>query len=151
MKALSQSLEDLAARVKSLEDSATATFEADRAKLEQRRHDIDESFKEDVGELESAVKDAAVAGRTWWSDTKASMKRPLDELRGGVEKRKSEHELKRAVHQAEDAEEDAAAAIELAAYALDVAEYAVVDATLARMAADDLSAGATDPTTGATS
>ena len=37
MKALSQSLEELAARVKVLEDSATATFEADRAKLEQRR------------------------------------------------------------------------------------------------------------------
>ena len=83
MKPLSESLEDLAARVKSLEDSATATFEADRAKLEQRRHEIDEAFKPDVGELDSAVREAAPAGRTWWNETKASMKRPLDELRGG--------------------------------------------------------------------
>jgi hypothetical protein len=151
MKPLSQSLEDLAARVKVLEDSATATFEADRAKLEQRRHEIDEAFKQDVGEVESAVRDAADAGRTWWSDTKASMKRPLDELRAGFEGRQSEHELNRAVRHAEAAEEDAAAAIELAAYFLNVAEYAVIDATLARMAADDLSAGAKAPTGGATS
>ena len=48
MKPLSESLEDLAGRVKVLEDSATATFEADRAKLEKRRHEIDEAFKSDV-------------------------------------------------------------------------------------------------------
>ena len=96
MKPLSQSLEELAARVKVLEDSATATFEADRAKLEKRRHEIDEAFKTDVGEFESAVREAADAGRTWWNDTKASMKRPLDEVRARIEKRQSEHELHRA-------------------------------------------------------
>ena len=46
MKPLSESLEELAGRVKVLEDSATATFEADRAKLEQRRHEIDEAFND---------------------------------------------------------------------------------------------------------
>jgi ElaB/YqjD/DUF883 family membrane-anchored ribosome-binding protein len=149
MKQLSKSLEELAARVKVLEDSATATFEADRVKLEQRRHEIDEAFKSDIDELESAVRDAAVAGRTWWDDAKASMKRPLDELRARIENRQSEHELHRAVRLADAAEEDAAAAIELAAYFLNVAEYAVIDATLARMAADDMSAAAS--TTGGTS
>ena len=151
MKPLSQSLEHLAARVEVLEDSATATFEADRAKLERRRHEIDEAFKSDIGELESAVHDAAVAGRTGWDDTKASMKRPFDELRARVDQRQSEHELHRAVRLAEAAEQDAAAAIELAAYFLNVAEYAVIDAAFARMAADDLSAGANAPTVGATS
>ena len=146
MKPLSESLEGLAIRVKVLEDSASATFEADRAKLEQRRDEIDEAFKSDIGELESAVRDAAVAGRTWWNDTKVSMKRPLDELRARIDKRQSEHELHRSVHLAEAAEEDAAAAIELAAYFLDVAEYAVIEATLARMTADDLSGGATAST-----
>ena len=82
MKPLSESLEELAGRVKVLEDSATATFEADRAKLEQRRHEIDEAFKTEAGEFESAVREAEEAGRTWWNDTKASMKRPLDEVRG---------------------------------------------------------------------
>ncbi|HEX5615739.1 MAG TPA: hypothetical protein VFZ83_11355 [Acidimicrobiia bacterium] len=151
MKPLSQSLEDLAARVKVLEDSATATFEADRTKLEQRRREIDQALKSDIGEIESAVRDAAAAGRTWWSETKVSMKRPLDELRARIDKRQSEHEVHRAVRIAEAAEEDAAAAIELAAYFLNVAEYAVIDAALARMAADDLSAGVEVPTGGASS
>ena len=151
MKPLSESLEELAGRVKVLEDSATATFEADRAKLEQRRHEIDEAFKTEVGEFESAVREAAEAGRTWWNDTKASMKRPLDEVRARVDKRQSEHELHRALRTADAAEEDAAAAIEVAAYFLNVAEYAVIDAALARMAADDLAAAAPASTTGATS
>ena len=87
MKPLSESLEKLAGRVKVLEDSATATFEADRAKLEQRGHEIDEELKTEIGEFESAVREAADAGRTWWNETKVSMKRPLDEVRARVEKR----------------------------------------------------------------
>jgi hypothetical protein len=149
MKPLSDSLEELATRVKVLEGSAIATFEADRAKLEKRRHEIDEAFKSDTGEFESAVREAADAGRTWWNDTKASMKRPLDEVRARVDKRQSEHELHHAQRNANAAHEDAAAAIEVAAYFLNVAEYAVIDAALARMAADDLAGAAA--TTGATS
>lgn len=151
MKPLSESLEDLATRVKVLEDSATATFEADRAKLEKRRHEIDEAFKTEAGEFESAVREAAEAGRTWWTETKSSMKRSLDEVRAGIDKRQSEHELHRALRTAEAAEKDAAAAIEVATYFLNVAEYAVIDATLARMAADDLAAAAPAETAGATS
>jgi hypothetical protein len=138
MKRLSDSLEVLAGRVKKLEESATATIAADRAKLEERRHEIDEAFKTDVDEFESAIRKAADEGRTWWNDAKAAMRRPLDELRARVEKRKAEHEVQRALRTAEAAEEDAAAAVEAAAYFVNVAEYAVVDATLARMAADDL-------------
>ena len=138
MKPLSQSLQDLAARVKVLEDSATATFQADRSELEKRRHEIDDAIKTEVGEFDSAVRDAAQAGRTWWNDTKTSMRRPVDEVRARVENRKSEHELHRALRAAEAAEQDAAAAIEVADYFLDVAEYAIIDAALARMAADDL-------------
>jgi hypothetical protein len=138
MKPLSQSLQELAARVKVLEDSATATFQADRAELEKRRHEIDDAIKTEVGEFDSAVRDAAQAGRTWWNDTKTSMRRPVDEVRARVENRKSEHELHRALRAAEAAEQDAAAAIEVADYFLDVAEYAIIDAALARMAADDL-------------
>jgi hypothetical protein len=151
MKALSESLEALAGRVKVFEDSATATVEADRAELEKRRHEIDEAVNTDVSELESAINEAAEAGRTWWNETKAAMKRPLDELRGRVDKRQSEHELHRALRTATAAEEDAAAAIEVATYFLNVAEYAVIDAVLARMAADDLAEAAPTTTVGATS
>ena len=148
MKPLSESLEELSARVKALEDSATATYEADRAQLETRRQEIDAAFKAEVGEFESAIRKATEAGRTWWNETKASMKRPLDEVRARVEKRQSEHEFHRALRSADAAEDDAAAAIEVAAYFLNVAEYAVIDAALARMAADDLAAA---PTVGAAS
>lgn len=151
MKRLSESLEDLATRVKVLEDSATATFEADRAKLEKRRQEIDEALKTEAGEFESAVREAADAGRTWWTETKYSMKRPLDELRAGIDKRQSEHELHRALRTAEAAEKDAVAAIEVATYFLNVAEYAAIDATLARMSADDIAAAAPAQTAGATS
>jgi len=137
-------------RVKVLEDSATATFQADRAELEKRRHEIDDTIKAEVGEFDSAVRDAAQAGRTWWNDTKTSMKRPLDEVRARVENRKSEHELHKALRAAEAAEADAAAAIEVADYFLDVAEYAIIDAALARMAADDLAVEPA-PTVGAPS
>ncbi len=138
MKRLSESLEDLAGRAKIFEDSATASFEADRAELEKRRQEIDQAIKAEVGELESAVRDAADAGHSWWNETKASMRRPLDEVRARYEDRQSEHELHRAIRAADAAEEDAAAAVEVAAYFLNVAEYAVIDAALARLAADDL-------------
>ena len=151
MKPLSQSLEDLAVRVKVLEDSATATFEADRTKLEKRRHEIDDAIKTDASEFDSAVREAAQAGRTWWNETRTSMKRPFDEVRARVETRQSEHELHRALRAADAAEEDAAAAIEVAAYFLNVAEYTVIDAALARMAADDLAHAVPAPTIGATS
>ena len=150
MKPLSDSLEKLATRVKVLEDSATAGFEADRAKLEQRRHEIDEAFATEIGEFDSAVREADEADRTWWKETKASMRRPLDEIRARVEKRQSQHELHHAVRHAEAAEEDAADAIEVAAYSLNVAEYAVIDAELARMTAENLAA-APASTVGATS
>jgi hypothetical protein len=149
MKTLSQSLEALAVRTKVLEDSATATFEANRAKLEQRRYEINESLNKDVIELDSAVRDAGVAGRAKWNDVRTSAKRPLAELRANIDDRKAEHEVKRAVHHADAAEEDATDAIELASYFLDVAEYAVIDAALARIAADDMSLAASSPTSGA--
>ncbi len=150
MKRLSESLDELAARIKVLEDSATASFEADRGRLEKRRHEIDDAIKTEVSEFDSAVRAAAQAGRTAWNDTKASLKRPLDEVRARIDQRQSEHELHQALRVADAAEEDAAAAIEVADYFLNVAEYAIIDAALARMAADDLAAEPA-PTVGATS
>jgi thiamine pyrophosphate-dependent acetolactate synthase large subunit-like protein len=138
MQKLSQSLEALSVRVKNLEDSATAAFEADRAKLEQRRREIDTALTADRHEFESAVREAADAGRSWWNETTDALARPIRELRARHDERQAEHELHRAVRFAEEAEEDAAVAIEIATNWINIAEYAVIDATLARMAADDL-------------
>jgi hypothetical protein len=138
MKKLSESLEALSTRVKKLEDSATATFEADRAKLEQRRGEIDAAFAADRDEFESAVHEAADAGRSWWNETTDALARPIRELRARHEERQYLHELHRAMRIADAAEEDAAMAIDCATYWLNVAEYAVIDASLARIAAEDL-------------
>jgi predicted component of type VI protein secretion system len=138
MKKLSESLEALSARVQKLEDSATATFEADRAKLEQRRGEIDTAFNADRDEFESSVREAALAGRSWWNETTDALAKPIRELRARHEERQTEHELHRAMRIADAAEDDAAVAIEIATHWLNVAEYAVIDATLARLAADDL-------------
>jgi predicted component of type VI protein secretion system len=138
MKKMSESLQTLSVRVKKLEDSATAAFEADRTKLEQRRREIDTALTADRDEFESAVREAVEAGRSWWNETTAALAKPIRELRARHEQRQSEHELHRAVRIAEAAEQDAAVAIEIATHWLNIAEYAVIDATLARMAADDL-------------
>jgi type IV secretory pathway VirB10-like protein len=147
MKKLSNSLEALSLRVKNLEASATAAFEADRAKLEQRRREIDLALSADRDEFEAAVREAADAGRTWWNETSDALAKPIRELRSRHDERKSEHEYHRAMRTADAAEEDAAVAIEIAAHWLNIAEYAVIDATLARLAADDLvmRAGLDDP------
>ncbi len=134
MQPLSQALEDLAGQVKDLEDSA----QANRAQLEQRQKEIADSVIAGAYEVGASVDEAVTSGRTRWSETKVSMRKPFEDLRSRHDKRRSERELHRALRQADVAEEDAANAIEIATYALNVAEYAVIDAILARMAADDL-------------
>ena len=138
MKTLSESLENLAARAKQVEDSATSAFEADQAALEQRVREIDAASAADFALFESDIHQAEAAGRSWWAETKASLARPFEELRARHERSKAEHEIERAKRIADAAEEDAAAAVAVATYSLNVAEYAVIDATLARLAADDL-------------
>jgi thiamine pyrophosphate-dependent acetolactate synthase large subunit-like protein len=147
MQKLSESLETLSVRAKNLEDSATATFEADRAKLEQRGREIDTALTADRNKFESKVHEAADAGRSWWDETTDALARPIRELRARHEARKSEHEIHKALRTADAAEEDAVVAIDIATYWLNVAEYAVIDATLARLSADDLAmaAGENEP------
>ena len=144
MQRLSQSLEALSVEVKKLEDSAKATFEADRARLEKRRGEIDATLTAGRDDFESKVREAADAGRSWWNDTTTALARPVHELRARHDERKTEREVSRAMRIADAAEEDAAVAIDYATYWLHIAEYAVVDATLARMAADDLAMAADD-------
>jgi thiamine pyrophosphate-dependent acetolactate synthase large subunit-like protein len=138
MKKLSQSLETLSVRVKTLEASATAAFEADRAKLEQRRGEIDKTLTADRDEFEATMREAAAAGRSWWNETTDALAKPIREMRARHEERQSEHERLRALRTADVAEEDAVVAVEIATHWLNIAEFAVIDATLARLAADDL-------------
>jgi hypothetical protein len=137
---LSESLQELSAHIKELEDSADATYEANRTKLETRSREIDAALKADADAFQADIDEAVERGRSQWSEAKASAKRPLDEVRARIDKRHAEHEVHHALRLADEAEQDAADAIDTAAYFLDVAEYTVIDAALARMAADDLAA-----------
>ena len=138
MKLLSESLEDLAAQVKMLEDTATAGLEGDRALLEERRREVEAAFESAINELQAAVRVAGATALERWNDTTSSIARQIEAMQAAHVRRQAEREAERAEGAADLAEKDAAAATALAAYCLNVAEYAVVDAALARADANEL-------------
>lgn len=140
MKKLSESLIDLAGRVRKLEDSAAAVEDKNRAALQTRRDELDTAIEKERHDIEKATTAAKQEARTWWSDTKGSIERQMAAMRADVAKRQAEHKKKSAEHSAQDAEQDAWVAVTLAAYCLDAAEWAVVQAELARGEADELAA-----------
>ena len=98
MKPLSQSLEELAARVKVLEDFGDRHVRGGprQARDSAATRSTKRSRPTSASSSPQSVRPPH-AGRTWWNDTKASMKRPLDEVRARIDKRQSEHELHRAL------------------------------------------------------
>jgi hypothetical protein len=140
MKPLSESLMDLAARVKRLEDSAAAVQEHNQTALHKRREELDAAIDREVKELERTTAEAKEAARSWWSDTKGSIERQITAMRADFQKRQAEHKQQNAEWAAQSAEEDAAVAATLAGYCVDAAEWAVVRAELARGEVDQLAA-----------
>jgi hypothetical protein len=138
MKTLSESLVDLAGRVKKLEDSAAAVQEKNRAALQARREELEAAIEREKGELEQATSQAKEGARNWRSDTKGSIERQIAEMRTDIEHWEADRKEKNAERVAENAEEDAVVAVTLAAYCLDAAEWAAVRAELARGEADEL-------------
>jgi hypothetical protein len=138
MKKLSESLMDLAGRVKGLEASATAVQEKNRAALQARREQLETAIEREKRDIEEATAEAKEEARSWWSDTKASIERQVAEMRGDFEKWQAGLKEKNAEQAAKDAEDDAVVAVTLATYCLDAAEWAVVRAELARGQADEL-------------
>ncbi len=140
MKPLSQSLTDLAARVKQLEDSAVAVQERNQGALQKRREELDAAIDRQVKESDDTAAEAKEAARSWWSDTKGSIERQIAAMRADFEERQAEHAQHNAEGAAQAAEEDAAVAANLATYCVDAAEWAVVRAELARGEAEQLAA-----------
>jgi hypothetical protein len=64
MKTLSESLMDLAGRVKRLEDSAAAVQEENRAALQARREELEATIEREKGELEQATSQAKESARS---------------------------------------------------------------------------------------
>ena len=140
MKKLSESLTDLAGRVKGLENSAAAVEERNRAALQARREQLEAAIDQDRRDIEQAAAEDEQKVQSWWSETKASIERRVAKMRSDVEDWQAGLEERNAEQAAQDAEDDALAAVTLAAYCLDAAEWAVVRAELARGEAAALSA-----------
>jgi hypothetical protein len=138
MKQLSESLEDLAARNRKLEHSATVASEADPEALEERRREAENAFLSAMDGIEASVRDADAAARERWNDTRSSITRQIEAMRAARRRRQAEREVDRAKRAADRSEQDAAAAVAVAAYCVNVAEYALVDAALARAEANEL-------------
>jgi len=140
MRKLSESLIDLAGRIKGLEDSATAVEEKNRAALQARREQVENTFEREKREIEQATAEGVNEARTWWSDTRASIERQVAQMRTEFEEWQAGLKEKDAEQAAQSAEGDAVAAVTLAAYCLDAAEWAVLRAELARGEAAELAA-----------
>src|SRR5271166_3650945 len=138
MKSLSESLLDLAARVKRLEDSAAAVRDRNAAALQARRRELESTIDHEVEELNMTSAEAKEAARSWWSDTKVAIERQIAAMRGDFDRRQAEFTQKNAERAAQNAEEDAVVASTLASYCLDAAEWAAVRAELARGEANEL-------------
>ena len=141
MQRLSESLMDLARRVKRLEDSAAAVQQKNRAALQARRDELETTIDREVDQLHQATAQAKGNARTWWSETRTSIEQQIAHMRADFQKWRDEMKEKNAERAAEDAEADAAMAVDLAAYCLDAAEWAVVRAELSRGEADRLVKG----------
>jgi hypothetical protein len=140
MRTLSESLLDLAGRVKRVEDSAAAVQEKNREKLAARRDELEAAIEQQQIELEATAALAKEDARSWWSETKSSIERQINSMRADFQKWQAELKEKNGQRGAENAEEDAVMAVALAGYCLDAAEWAVVRAELAKGEADELAA-----------
>ena len=136
--ALSDQLVDLASRTKHLEDTAKATDERNRARLEKDREELHANVETEAQKLQESADRTDAEARSWWADVTRRIEQRRAELRGRIEHRKAEHQLDRAKRNADDAENYASDMLSLATYVVDVAEYAVVDASIARTEADEL-------------
>lgn len=142
MQPLSEQLQDLAQRVKKIEDSASAVRKKDHAELERRLNQLNSDIKATGQKIETSAADAKENVRSGWADIKRRIDERLTDARAKLQERKAERDVNKAERRAQAAEDDAADAIAFAVYLLDQAEYAVVDAALARAAAEDLRAAA---------
>ncbi len=142
MKPLSEQLQDLAQRIKKIEDSASAARNKDQAKLKRRLDQLHSDIEATGQSIETSAANAKEDVRSGWADIKRRIDEHLTDARTKFQERKVEWDVNKAERRAKDAEDDAADAIAFAVYVLDQAEYAVVDAALARADADNLRAAA---------
>ncbi|CAN5243382.1 hypothetical protein BH09ACT8_BH09ACT8_22960 [soil metagenome] len=136
--ALSDQLSKLSVRAKSLEDSAVALQDKNKAWVERREAELRASLdntRSDVAAAASAESDDVHSG---WAKLQQSVSEGFTSMKKSSDINRAEFRAKRADREADDAELDAEDAIEFAVYALQEAEYYVVAAADARLKSDDV-------------
>lgn len=132
MKPLSESLIDLAARVKHFEESSAAARERNHAALQSRRAELEAAIEREGKELEQTAREVREAAHRWWRETRGSVEHQLDVLHADLAHGEAMDKEKRTERAAQTAEDAAMAAVILARYCVNAAEWAVVRAGLAR-------------------
>jgi hypothetical protein len=118
-----------------------------KSSLDASRHETNEQIKARVARAKAKAEaaqqtvhgkadQAADHAHTQWQSFKADNSAKMQELRGRIERKRDERDVKAAERDAEAAEDDAADALDYAAWAIDQAEAAVLDAADARVWAD---------------
>ena len=140
MTKLSDELTKLAARAQEAETRATAARDEARADLEQEVESARTSASARADELRATAEERKGSISAWWEDVQKSWHKHVAEVRGQLETKKEQHDVRVAQRRAETADADAEFAIDFAYSAVVEAEYAVLDAVLARKEADELAA-----------
>jgi len=138
--ALSDALEQLAARARAIEQNARESEAKGRADLEARAGEARKTADQHTEQLRARSAQSSDEAERSWNDVQRSWKEHVARIRKRIDDRKAELDLERAKRQAEWAEDDAMDAIDFATSALDEAEYAVLDAELAQIKVDELAA-----------
>ena len=136
MQSLSESLSELSAKAKAVEDAAAAAREEGREKLEARVADLRSSAERRQAQLEQAATEVKESATSRWNELRSAVKAHNERVTSDLDARKQASNEKRAQRRAEWAEQDAAGAIDFALFAIERAEYAVLDAIIARDEAD---------------
>ncbi|WP_147288109.1 hypothetical protein [Nocardia pseudobrasiliensis] len=106
---MSESLMDLAARVKQVEEASAAAREKNRAALQARREALETTVEHEGSEFEKTAAELRVAARRWWSETREAIERQIGVMRGDFEKWQAEIKAQRATRTAKDDKTPAAA------------------------------------------
>ncbi len=138
--ALSDALEQLAARARAVEQNARDIEARGRADLEAKVAEARKAADEDADQLRARDEEAYDDAQRSWNAVQQSWKEHVAHVRGRIADKKAELDVDVAEGRAKRAEDDALDAIDFAGAALDEAEYATLDAVLARKEADELAA-----------
>ncbi len=104
MKPLSESLMDLAVKVKQFEDSSAGARDKSRAALQARREKLTATLEHEGHEFEKTASDLREAAQSWWSDTQDAIERQIGAMRADFEKWQASIKAQRSSRTAELAE-----------------------------------------------